>query len=98
MAASSTWYQRIFGKPYSSKDIAKERLKLVLLHDRTSLSPVLIDTIKDEIIQVLSKYVEIDKKAMDVELTRINDNYTPESISALVANIPILGVKNTAIR
>ena len=75
-----------FRNTTSSKDIARERLKFVLLHDRADLSPAIVEQIKDEIIAVISKYVEIDARAMDVELQSINDHGT----SALVANIPLI--------
>lgn len=87
------WYQVLFGRS-NSKDVAKERLKLVLLHDRNDLSPQLLSRIKDEIIQVLSKYVEIDASAMDVEITR--GGMEDENLSAFVANIPIVSVKDSS--
>lgn len=95
MASWASFFQKLNGKP-SSKDIAKERLKLVLFHDRIELPPALVDQIKDEIIQVIGKYVEIDTDQMDVELTRLDDDNGRQraSASALVANIPIKGVKD----
>ncbi|NLW01398.1 MAG: cell division topological specificity factor MinE [Clostridiales bacterium] len=84
---------RFFGKGESkSKDIAKERLKLVLIHDRTNISPKYLDMIKDDVIKVISNYIEIDEKGMDIRLSRIpqkGDTYS----TALVANIPIKKVK-----
>lgn len=77
----------------SSKDIARERLKLVLIHDRANVSPKYLDIIKGDIIKVISSYMEIDEKSMDIRLTNISrddDNVT----SALVANIPIKKMKN----
>jgi cell division topological specificity factor len=75
-----------------SKDIAKERLKLVLIHDRANVSPKFLDMIKGDIIKVISNYMEIDEAGMDIKLSRIereNDNYS----SALIANIPIKRMK-----
>lgn len=88
-----SWYQSIMGKN-KSKDVAKERLKLVLLHDRNDLSPQLVERLKNEIIQVLSKYVVIDQAAMDVEITRVTD--VDDDVSAVIANIPILSVKDSS--
>ena len=85
------WYQVLFGRS-ESKDVAKERLKLVLLHDRNDLSPQLLNRIKDDIVSVLDSYLEIDSEAMDVELTRYNGN---DNLSAFVANIPITSVKDS---
>jgi len=76
-----------------SKDIAKERLKLVLIHDRANVSPKFLDLIKGDIIKVISNYMEIDENGFDIRLSRIeqdDENYT----SALVANIPIKRMKN----
>jgi cell division topological specificity factor len=76
-----------------SKDIAKERLKLVLIHDRANISPKFLDMIKGDIIKVISNYMEIDESGFNIKLSRIaqdNDDYT----SALIANIPIKRMKN----
>jgi cell division topological specificity factor len=76
-----------------SKDIAKERLKLVLIHDRANVSPRFLDLVKGDIIKVISNYMEIDEKGFDIRLSRVEqeeDNYT----SALIANIPIKRMKN----
>ena len=85
---------RFFGKGESkSKDIAKERLKLVLIHDRANISPKFLDMIKDDVIKVISSYMEIDETGLDIRLSRIpqdDDTYS----TALVANIPIRRVKN----
>lgn len=94
---SSSWYSKVFGKS-STKDIAKERLKLVLFHDRSDLSPQLLEQLKNEIIIVLSKYIEIDKNSTDVEITRIRDEIEQETMSALIANIPIISVKDSSLR
>lgn len=79
--------KRLFTREVGSKKIAKERLKLVLIHDRTSISPEIIEEIKEEIIQVISKYLEIDKNGMDFSLEGEEDSV------ALIASIPIKGVK-----
>ncbi len=76
-----------------SKDIAKERLKLVLLHDRANVSPKFLEMIKSDISKVISNYMEIDDAGFDLRLSRIeqdDDSYA----SALVANIPIKRMKN----
>ena len=80
---------RFFSKDDNkSKDIAKERLKLVLTHDRANVSPKYLDMMKDDIIKVMSGYMEIDEEGIDINLTRMaNDDDT--YISTLVANIPI---------
>lgn len=79
--------KRLFTREISSKEIAKERLKLVLIHDRTSISPEIIEEIKEEIIQVISKHLEIDRSGMDFSLEG------EENSMALIASIPIKGMK-----
>jgi cell division topological specificity factor len=63
---------------------AYNRLKLVLMHDRTQLSPSILEAMRDELVEVISKYVVIDKGALDLSLEN------ESSTIALVANIPII--------
>lgn len=82
---------RIFGKDSgSSSSVAKERLRLVLVHDRASVSPELLEVLKNELIQVISKYMEIDENMLEVSLDNSEDQV------ALVANIPVKKMKRTA--
>lgn len=81
-------------KKENSKNTAKERLKLVLVHDRSDLSPKLLDMMKSDIIRVISEYVDIDEEEMDIKVTRMKKDSGAAPSSALVANIPILKVKN----
>lgn len=71
----------------NSKSDACNRLKLVLMHDRSKLAPGTLEQMKDELVDVISKYIEIDKEALDLNL----ENET--NTIALVANIPILRTK-----
>ena len=57
-----------------SKDIAKERLKLVLLHDRANVSPKFLEMIKSDISKVISNYMEIDDAGFDLRLSRIEQD------------------------
>ncbi|MBP7332621.1 MAG: Cell division topological specificity factor [Firmicutes bacterium ADurb.Bin373] len=81
---------RLFNRDGGSKNVAKERLRLVLVHDRASISPQLLDTLKGEIIQVISKYMEIDESALEVNLDSSGNTV------ALVANIPVKGMRRVA--
>lgn len=74
-----------FSKEKTSS-VAKDRLKLVLIHDRTMLSPKAMEQLKDELIAVISKYVDIDRDALNIEVSQETDNGRD---TALVANIPI---------
>lgn len=86
---------KLFGKePARSKDIAKERLRLVLVHDRVNVSPQFMEVLKEDMIRTISNYMEINERDMEVSLTQ-----TSTSQVALVANIPVnrmkRGVLNT---
>ena len=69
-----------------SKNVAKDRLKLVLIHDRAMLSSGMLEQMKDDIIAVISKYVEIDKESLNIDIAENPDNTRR---TTLVANIPI---------
>lgn len=69
----------------SSGAVAKERLRLVLAHDRANISPALLDTLKDEIIGVISRHVAIDAEGVQVTFTQTARE------SRLVADIPLAG-------
>jgi cell division topological specificity factor len=69
----------------SSRDIAKERLQLVLVHDRVNISPGMLDRMKDELITVISRYVEIEPDGVEVTFTQ------GKRQSRLVADIPVVG-------
>src|SRR5690606_29203089 len=81
------FFGNLFGKEEGSKSQAKERLRLVLVHDRSSISPRLMEALKTELIDTISKYVEIDEEGIDVTLDRDDDTI------ALVTSIPIRSVK-----
>ncbi len=72
----------------SSGNVAKERLQLVLAYDRVKLPPALMQTIRDEMIEVISKYIEINANEIEISLTR------EEGHSCLVANIPVMGTRS----
>ena len=79
---------KIFGKQEkSSQQIAHDRLKVVLIHDRASISPEVMDKLRNDIIRVISNYMEIDKKDMEINLANDDDSV------ALVANIPVSKMK-----
>ena len=78
-------------KKENSKEDAKNRLKLVLIQDRAMLPSGMLEDMKDDILQVLSKYVEIEKSKLNIEVCPYDED--PRKI-ALVANIPILKASN----
>jgi cell division topological specificity factor len=71
-------------KEPASRDVAKQRLQLVLIHDRSNISPGLLETLKGEIIDVISKRVEIDGAATQISFTQTRTEIK------LVADIPLL--------
>lgn len=86
---------KLFKKEENSKDLAKERLKLVLIHDKANVSPEFLEMVKGEIIKVIKKYMEIDEECLDIQLTKTQSDAGDRVVPALVANIPILNVKST---
>lgn len=77
-----------------SKDAAKERLHLVLMQDRANVSADFLDLMKQEIIEVIKKYIDIDESTMDVRLTNKENGDGTNGAPALYANIPILNIKD----
>lgn len=70
-----------------SKDVAKNRLHLILIQDRSGVDPELLKELRGDLIATISKYFDIDQSALEVEIQR------EEETVALVANIPILRMK-----
>ncbi len=78
-----SFLDKLMGKKQKSADAAKERLKLVLIHDRTDITPGQMENMKNELLQVISKYVEIDPKTVKIDMTQDGRE------QRLVADIPI---------
>ena len=83
------FFSRIFGQQKQSSQTAKERLRLVLIHDRSSVSPQVMEGLKEELIGVISRYMEIDAESIDISLSDV------ENSVALVASIPVKSLKRT---
>ena len=83
-----------FFKKKTSGDIAKDRLKLVLVSDRANCSPDVMEMIKNDIIQVISKYMEIDAEGLDIQITQTESDGNNGNVPALYANIPIKDMKH----
>lgn len=79
---------KIFGKKEQSGKIAHDRLKVVLIHDRANISPEVMDNLKNDIIKVISNYMEINQHDMEISLANDDDSV------ALVANIPVSSMKH----
>jgi cell division topological specificity factor len=81
------FFNRLFGREPSSTT-ARERLRLVLLSDHLSLAPDVIEALKGDLIEVISRYVEVDAASCDVTFEQ------QETRIAMLANIPILGMRS----
>ena len=83
-------------KKKGSGDVAKDRLKLLLVSDRADCSPDVMMAIKNDIIQVISKYMEIDAEGLDIQITQTESETSNGTVPALYANIPIKDLKHSA--
>ena len=86
---------RNFFSRRKSREIAKDRLKILLISDRVNCSPEMMELIKNDIAQVISKYMQIDASSMEVQIAKTgtsarNGKKTP----VLYANIPILDLRS----
>ncbi len=72
----------LFGKNKSST-VAKERLQLVLIHDRNDISPEVLNALRADMIAVIKKYLDIDEKGIEMDLNREDHSV------ALLASIPL---------
>jgi cell division topological specificity factor len=81
--------ERFFsGQKSNSRGQVKQRLKFILAHDRAALTPKMMEDLRREILEVVSKYVDLDEDGLDFTLE--SDN----RMTALIANLPIRKVKN----
>ena len=83
-----------FFRKKSSGDVAKDRLKLLLISDRANCSPEVMELIKNDIIKVISKYMEIDCENLDIQITQTESEGQNGRVPALCANIPIKDLKH----
>lgn len=74
---------RLLGREAKSAGQAKERLKLVLIHDRTDITPAMMESLKDELLQVISRYIEINPAAVHISMAQEGRE------QRLVADIPL---------
>lgn len=84
--------ERIFGRNRKSANQAKERLHLVLVHDRTNMTNSALEELKDELIDVISRHIDIDPNAVNIEMNKEGRQ------QRLIADIPIKGPKRRRSR
>ncbi len=85
-----SWIDRILGNKEKSSDVAKKRLQMVLIHDRSDISPGMLAMIKDDIIQVIAERLNIDPENVVVQLDQ-----TPDE-NRLIAEVPLVPVNGRA--
>ena len=72
----------------SAKDVACNRLRVVLMQDRTNLTPQILERMRGELVELLSKYLEMDKEALELNLEQEGDQM------ALMLSIPVIRAKD----
>ena len=83
------FFNKVFsGNKATPKQVAKDRLRLILIHDRGELPNEVLEKIKTELLEVLAKYIEIKDEDMDITVAS-QDSVEGEAGPALIANIPI---------
>jgi cell division topological specificity factor len=80
------FFEKLFRREPNSASQAKERLKLVLIHDRTDMAPGKLEEMKDELIAVISRYVDIDPDAVRIDMAQEGRE------QRLIADIPLRAV------
>ncbi|MCD8151246.1 MAG: cell division topological specificity factor MinE [Clostridiales bacterium] len=75
----------------SSGDMARERLKILLVADRANCSPDIMEMIRTDMVHVISKYIEIDADALDIQITQTGTREDTRPI--LFANVPICSIR-----
>ena len=85
------FFDRLLGKDQKSANQAKERMKLVLIHDRTDLTPSAMDSLKDDLIDVISQHIDIEPDAVHIEMAQDGRQ------SRLIADIPLRTVRRRRV-
>ncbi len=79
-----------FFRRKKSREIAKDRLKILLISDRVNCSPEMMEMIKNDITKVISKYMKIDAQSMEIQISKQGVKGHDAKVPTLYANIPIL--------
>lgn len=87
----ANFFDRLINRQPKSAVQAKERLKFVLIHDRSEIPPGIIDLLKDEIIEVISRRIDIDPDAVRIEMSQEGRQ------QRLIADIPLRPVKRRKV-
>lgn len=85
-------FLKVFSNRVTPKEVAKDRLRLILINDRGLLAPEMLDKIKEELLEVISKYIEIEADDVEISFNKAEDE-EGNSEPALIASIPIKNLK-----
>ena len=87
-------FLKLFGKSEKkSKNVAKERLKLVLINDRSNFSPRFLEMIRGDILRAVSEYIEVNEAEFDLKITKTRSSSDDKTVSSLVVTMPISKIK-----
>lgn len=87
----------IFGKK-TSKSVAKDRLKLVLIHDRANCSSEILEMIKTDILHVINKYMEVEEQGLEIRIGTTKSDRNNSQVPVLYANIPIRNMRSSSVK
>lgn len=83
-----------FFRKRKSCNVAKDRLKILLISDRVNCSEKMMEQLKCDIAKVISKYMKIDTKNMDIQISKTSGKGLGNKNPTLFANIPIIEVRD----
>ncbi len=86
-------FNSLFNRKNKSSEVAKDRLKLVLIHDRMNCSTELLEMMRADIIAVICKYVDVDTEELNIEISNVEYDTDGQKAPMLSANIPIKNLK-----
>ncbi len=86
----------LFSRKKPSSNVAKDRLKLVLIHDRANCNTEVIEMMKQEIIAVIKRYMEVDEEGLEINMGTTSSEYENGVVPMLSANIPIKNMRTPA--
>lgn len=84
----------MFGRRKKSSSVAKDRLQIVLIHDRANCSPEILEMMRNDIIDVINKYMVVDEFGIELDIKSTKSETGNRAVPALYANIPIKKMRN----
>lgn len=87
----------LFSRKPASKSVAKDRLKLVLIHDRADCSTEILEMMRMDILKVISKYMDFDEEELELKVGTTKSETSDNIVPALYANIPIKNIRKPRV-